>query len=63
MLVLTRKLRETIFVGDAKLTVVRLEGNRVAIGIEAPADVRVVRGELRTEPAIEQPNARVAAGA
>lgn len=47
MLVLTRKLQEKIHINDnITITVVRLQGNTVRIGIEAPADVRVVRGEV-----------------
>ncbi len=47
MLVLTRKLQEQIAIGqDITITVLRLKGNTVKIGIEAPDNVRVVRGEL-----------------
>ena len=47
MLVLTRKLQEQIAIGqDITITVLRLKGNTVRIGIEAPDSVRVVRGEL-----------------
>ena len=47
MLVLTRKTDEQIMIGDQiKLTVLRVRGNTVRIGIEAPRDVRVLRGEL-----------------
>ena len=47
MLVLTRKANEQILIGDdIKITLVRVRGNSVRIGIEAPRDVRVVRGEL-----------------
>ena len=47
MLVLSRKEGEQLVIGDnIKLTVNRISGNRVAIGIEAPKDVRIVRGEL-----------------
>ena len=47
MLVLTRKLKESIRIGDnITITVLRVKGNTVRIGIEAPRDVRVVRGEL-----------------
>lgn len=47
MLVLTRKLNEQILIGDdIKITLIRVRGNSVRIGIEAPRDVRVVRGEL-----------------
>jgi carbon storage regulator CsrA len=47
MLVLTRKLHEQIKIGqDITVTIVRLHRNQVRIGIEAPAHVRVLRGEL-----------------
>ncbi|MCC9602578.1 carbon storage regulator [Stieleria sp. JC731] len=47
MLVLSRKAGEKLMIGDdIILTVNRISGNRVAIGIEAPKDVRIVRGEL-----------------
>lgn len=47
MLVLTRKLQERIHIGDnVTITVVRIKGNTVRVGIEAPDDVRVVRGEV-----------------
>ena len=47
MLVLTRKLQEEILIGDnIKVTLMRVRGNTVRIGIEAPRDVRIVRGEL-----------------
>jgi carbon storage regulator CsrA len=47
MLILTRKLNEEILIGeDIKVTLVRVRGNTVRIGIEAPRDVRIVRGEL-----------------
>ena len=47
MLVLSRKQGEQLLIGDdIVLTVNRISGNRVAIGIDAPRDVRIVRGEL-----------------
>ena|GEM_PF-716542 len=52
MLVLTRKLMEKLFIGDnICVTVVRLEGGQVRLGIEAPRDVAVVRAELVPERA------------
>ena len=51
MLVLSRKFGEKILVGDdIVLTVLRNFGGRVRIGIEAPAGVRVLRGELAGKP-------------
>lgn len=50
MLVLSRKTGETICIGkDVTVTVVKLSGNRVRIGIEAPEDVEVLRGELKSK--------------
>lgn len=48
MLVLTRKAGERIAIGDQIVLVVsKVSGNRVTVGIEAPAGVRIVRGELK----------------
>jgi carbon storage regulator len=50
MLVLSRKQNERIRVGDSVVvTVVRVSGDRVRIGIQAPPDVRVLRDELEEE--------------
>ncbi len=50
MLVLSRKQNERIRVGDSVVvTVVRVNGDKVRIGIEAPANMRVLRDELEDE--------------
>ena len=50
MLVLSRKESERIRLGDSiVVTVVRVAGDKVRLGIEAPADILVLRDEL--EPA------------
>lgn len=47
MLVLTRKQKESIKIGDSiVITILRVQGHSVRVGIEAPREVRVVRGEL-----------------
>ncbi len=47
MLVLSRKESERIRLGDSiVVTVVRVSGDKVRLGIEAPADVLVLREEL-----------------
>lgn len=47
MLVLTRKQQEKIQIGDnIVITVLRTKGNTVRLGIEAPKNVSVLRGEL-----------------
>ncbi len=56
MLVLTRKLQEKITIGqDITITVLRIKGNSVRIGIEAPASVHVVRGELERHDVPREP--------
>jgi carbon storage regulator CsrA len=47
MLVLTRKRSETIRIGDGIVVkVIRTGRTSVKLGVEAPSNVRVVRGEL-----------------
>ncbi len=47
MLVLSRKAGEKIQIGDGiTLEVRRVAGNRVTLAIDAPKDVRILRGEL-----------------
>lgn len=47
MLVLTRKYQEKVRIGDGiTITVLRTKGKAVRLGIEAPIDVPVIRGEL-----------------
>ncbi len=48
MLVLSRKTNETIVIdGRITLEVLQIKGNQIRLGINAPADVRVLRGELK----------------
>ncbi len=65
MLVLTRKMGEEIVIGDnIKLVVSRIAGNRVTIGINAPGNMTVLRGELERDaesqncPAFSSPLSR-----
>jgi carbon storage regulator len=47
MLVLSRKLNETILIGtNIRIKVVGISGNQVRIGIDAPGDIKVMREEL-----------------
>jgi carbon storage regulator len=47
MLVLSRKLNETIIINsDIRITVVGVRGNLVRLGIDAPNSVRIFREEL-----------------
>jgi carbon storage regulator CsrA len=48
MLVLSRKLQQQLQIGEnVTITVLRVRGNVVRLGIEAPKNVRVVRAELK----------------
>ena len=47
MLVLKRKVSEVIVAGDVVITVVRIEGNQVRLGITAPKEINIYREEVR----------------
>ena len=58
MLVLSRKESEKIRLGDSiVVTIVRVSGDKVRLGIEAPPDVVVLRDELKAIPTISLPTA------
>ncbi|MDP7070912.1 MAG: carbon storage regulator CsrA [Phycisphaerales bacterium] len=60
MLVLSRRREETIVIGDdIQITVVDIRGDKVRLGIDAPASVCVHRKELRD--AIKRENEHAAA--
>ncbi len=47
MLILTRRINETLNIGDdVQVTVLGIKGNQVRIGINAPRDVPVHREEI-----------------
>ena len=51
MLVLSRKVGERLVIaGNIHVIVTGVHGRRITIGIDAPEDVRVVRGELKPDP-------------
>jgi carbon storage regulator len=56
MLVLSRKESERIRLGDSiVVTIVRVSGDKVRLGIEAPPDVLVLRDELKPHGAAAEP--------
>ena len=58
MLVLSRKTGERIWIGDEiSITVVRVNGGGVRIGIDAPPHLPVMRDELKQR--IDRANAQV----
>ncbi len=47
MLILTRKLNESIFIGDdISVTIIGIDGDRVSVGINAPKNLKILRNEL-----------------
>lgn len=60
MLVLSRKVGESVLIGDdIVVTIVEARGDAVRIGIEAPRSMRVHRSEVAT--AVSEANAAAAA--
>jgi carbon storage regulator len=60
MLVLTRKPRQQIMIGDnIVINVVEVQGENVRIAIDAPKDIKIYRGEIYR--AIQEENQRAAA--
>jgi carbon storage regulator CsrA len=50
MLVVTRRPGESVFVGAARMKILAIEGGRVRIGFDAPADLKILRDDaIRTE--------------
>ncbi len=61
MLILSRKVGETVVIdGRIRVKVVRVEGDVVKIGIEAPSDVSIHRQEVYDE--IQKSNKEAATG-
>jgi carbon storage regulator len=55
MLILTRRVGETLMIGDeVTVTVLGVKGNQVRIGVNAPRDVAVHREEIYDRIKTEQ---------
>ncbi|MFC5997310.1 carbon storage regulator CsrA [Quadrisphaera sp. GCM10027208] len=62
MLVLTRRLHESIVIGaDVVVTVLEVRGDQVRLGVRAPRDVTVHREEVHAE--VEAANQEAASSA
>ena len=60
MLVLSRKVGERIWIGeDISITVVRITGGGVRLGIDAPSEMPVVREELKLKLEQDQPDIEI----
>ncbi|MFO1400180.1 MAG: carbon storage regulator CsrA [Steroidobacteraceae bacterium] len=54
MLILTRRVGEKVMIGDdVSVTVLRVKGNQVRLGVEAPKSVSVQREEIFNRMKIE----------
>ncbi|TSI07326.1 carbon storage regulator CsrA [Lysinibacillus sp. BW-2-10] len=50
MLILSRKAGETIWIGeDVEIIISEVKGEQVKIGIRAPRNIDIIRGELRQD--------------
>jgi len=57
MLILTRRIGETVVIGDeVDVTVLGVKGNQVRLGVKAPRDVSVHREEIYQRICKEQQN-------
>ena len=63
MLILTRRVGETVVIGnDVDVTVLGVKGNQVRLGVKAPKEVAVHREEIFERIAREQQNGNGANG-
>ena len=55
MLVLSRKVGDKLVIdGNITVEVVKIQGNRISLGIVAPSNVKILRGELTQSQAKAQ---------
>lgn len=56
MLILSRKVDQEIVIGEGiRIVVTRISGNRVSIGIQAPAQTSIMRGECLEQESLDMP--------
>jgi len=58
MLVLSRKAGETIYIGeDIEIVISEVKGEQVKVGIRAPRNIDIIRGELRQDVSVSNTEA------
>ena len=61
MLVLARRVNDSIVIGDnVEIVVVEIKGDQVKLGVKAPKEVKVFRGEIHADAKIHLLRASVA---
>ena len=64
MLVVTRKLDESLIISDnIEITVLEIGKDKVKIGINAPKEVKVIRSELKDARQTNEQTAHISGGA
>lgn len=53
-LVMKRKMGETLNIGESIVVVNRIRGNEVSLGVLAPEYVKILRGELVGDEAVQK---------
>ena len=55
MLAITRRPRETVLIGDdIVIQIIEIKGDKVRLAIDAPRDVKILRGELQDRDTEQQ---------
>ena len=59
MLILSRKIGDTIVIGDVKIKIIAVQGNIVRVGTEAPKEVKVHHEGARKQIQDEKPSIEI----
>ncbi|MCH5204022.1 MAG: carbon storage regulator CsrA [Oscillospiraceae bacterium] len=63
MLVITRKVGESIIISDkVEVSVLEVVGDKVKLGINAPREIKIIRSELKIAKETNEQSAEVSAG-